>query len=76
MEYCDLGQLMLYNNNFDGYEYNKIAILVLLENIFLNKDAENPLNELNLNNFLELKNNLLNLLKEKKEENKGKIFFI
>jgi len=34
MEYCDLGQLMKYNEDETGYEYNKNLIIFLLTKLF------------------------------------------
>lgn len=44
MEYCDLGQLMKYNSDETGYDYNKKLILFLLKKFFI----ENRSNQKNI----------------------------
>jgi hypothetical protein len=41
MEYCNLGQLMVYNDNLDGYEYNKNLIVFLINKLFLYENNNN-----------------------------------
>ena len=68
MEYCNLGQLMVYNNNFDGYDYNYNLIIFLMKKIFI----EEKYNIQNLRLSSKIKNEIY-LIKYKSDL--GKIFY-
>lgn len=56
MEHCDLGELMKYNSDFTGYEYNPKIIKFLFQNFLNEKNFEKEKNNKNfqeISKFLE-----------------------
>lgn len=60
MEFCNLGQLMIYNSDQTGYEYNKNFIIFLLEKYFFQDYKNQRKVILDLVNFKKDKQNLIN----------------
>lgn len=61
MEYCDLGQLMKYNDDETGYEYNKNLIIFLLKKLFYENNGNQREIILDIINFNVESSNLLSI---------------